>query len=79
MNIYNFSEIISSTVDKLVIAFGEDPFGNFWCFDYSDHDEQPSVVFWNHELAQTVSDYNFDFVSNSFSEFLNKIQEPHDE
>lgn len=78
MNIYNFSEIIDMNKERKMIAFGEDPFGNLWCFDYSDGNSQPCIVFWNHEMAHTISNYNPDFVSDSFQEFLNGFQESQD-
>ncbi|PGZ95431.1 1,3-beta-glucan synthase regulator [Bacillus pseudomycoides] len=37
------------TLPKHVIPFAFDPAGNLICFDYKDHEENPIVVFWEHE------------------------------
>lgn len=49
-----------------VIPFAKDPFGNFICFKYTDLDKC-EIVFYNHE------DQGIYFISNSFSEFINKL------
>lgn len=51
---------------KGVIPFARDAFGNFICFKYTDLDDY-EVVFYNHENQGIY------FVSNSFSEFINKL------
>ncbi|ANY65695.1 1,3-beta-glucan synthase regulator [Paenibacillus sp. BIHB 4019] len=39
------------TLPEKVIPFAFDPGGNLICFDYQKNNENPSVVFWNHEGA----------------------------
>ena len=76
MNIYNFSEIVDTNKKGKIIAFGEDPFGNYWCFDYSNNSVEPNIVFWDHEEAYTNPGYNPDFICDSFLDFLGSFQEP---
>ncbi len=39
------------TLPKKIIPFAFDPSGNLICFDYTDHEDNPIVVFWEHENA----------------------------
>ena len=39
------------TLPKKVIPFAFDPSGNLICFDYKDYEDNPIVVFWEHENA----------------------------
>lgn len=39
------------TLPKRIIPFAFDPSGNLICFDYQDHEDNPIVVFWEHENA----------------------------
>ncbi|MEI4803435.1 SMI1/KNR4 family protein [Bacillus sp. FJAT-51639] len=41
----------SDTLPKELIPFAFDPAGNLICFDYKNHEEDPIVVFWEHEDA----------------------------
>ncbi|EEL55266.1 SMI1 / KNR4 [Bacillus cereus Rock4-2] len=41
----------SDTLPKELIPFAFDPAGNLICFDYKNHEENPIVVFWEHEDA----------------------------
>ncbi|HDR7871966.1 MULTISPECIES: SMI1/KNR4 family protein [Bacillus] len=40
-----------ATLPNCVVPFGVDPAGNLICFDYKEHEENPIVVFWEHEGA----------------------------
>lgn len=40
-----------ATLPNGVVPFGIDPAGNLICFDYKNHEEDPIVVFWEHEDA----------------------------
>ncbi|WP_332651328.1 SMI1/KNR4 family protein [Lysinibacillus sp. 54212] len=40
-----------SSLPKGLVPFGFDPAGNLICFDYKDNDDNPIVVFWEHENA----------------------------
>lgn len=39
------------TLTKEILPIGFDPAGNLICFDYKNHEEDPIVVFWEHEDA----------------------------
>ncbi|MGG3283315.1 SMI1/KNR4 family protein [Paenibacillus solani] len=39
------------TLPKWIIPFAFDPSGNLLCFDYKEHEDNPIVVFWEHENA----------------------------
>ncbi|NMD71269.1 SMI1/KNR4 family protein [Bacillus sp. DNRA2] len=39
------------TIPKKIIPFAFDPSGNLICFDYKNHEDNPIVVFWEHENA----------------------------
>ncbi|WLR43227.1 SMI1/KNR4 family protein [Bacillus carboniphilus] len=39
------------TLPKKMVPIVYDPAGNLICFDYKDHEENPIVVFWEHEGA----------------------------
>ena len=54
-----------------LVPFAEDPFGNYFCFDYSES-TSPRVSFWDHEKEQLI------VVSDSFSSFLTMLYEPKD-
>lgn len=43
--------MIKDTLPTKIIPFAFDPAGNLICFDYKDHEEDPIVVFWEHENA----------------------------
>lgn len=59
-----------------VYPFAIDPFGNFICFDYRSHKENPSIVFWDHEKPDNENIYP---VCRSFTELLNKLYESQDD
>ena len=63
-NMFDWMKIIESNT---IIAFGQDPFGNAICFDFSGDKENPEVVFWNHELNK------FEFIANNYSNFINEL------
>ena len=48
VNVYNN---YLKTLPKKLVPFGFDPAGNLICFDYRNHEENPIVVFWEHEDA----------------------------
>ncbi len=74
-NIFNFSEIVSENCGKNLIAFGSDPFGNYWCFDYNSGNDEPVIVYYDHESAFEYEDYEPQFVCSSFRELLDNITE----
>ncbi|MBQ3138575.1 MAG: SMI1/KNR4 family protein [Ruminococcus sp.] len=78
-NIFNFSEIVSENCGKNLIAFGSDPFGNYWCFDYNNGNDEPVIVYYDHESAFEYEDYEPQFVCSSFRELLDNITESQEE
>ncbi|MGH1325927.1 SMI1/KNR4 family protein [Bacillus pretiosus] len=44
-------EIYKLTLPQNVFPIAIDPAGNLICFDYKEHEENPIVVFWEHEGA----------------------------
>ncbi|WP_373231865.1 SMI1/KNR4 family protein [Cohnella sp.] len=71
LEVYN--DIIDRLPDKKVIPFANDPFGNFICFDYRKDADNPSIVFWEHEIAFDSSDLSLLYVASSFSELLEML------
>ncbi|KLA27205.1 SMI1/KNR4 family protein [Bacillus cereus] len=41
----------NDTLPSALVPFAFDPAGNLICFDYKNHEEDPIVVFWEHEEA----------------------------
>ncbi|MFB6468425.1 SMI1/KNR4 family protein [Cytobacillus sp. Hz8] len=50
-NIVKNYEIYIDTLPKYVFPIADDPAGNLICFDYKNHENNPIVVFWEHENA----------------------------
>ena len=78
-NIFEYSEIVSENCGKDLVAFGSDPFGNYWCFDYNNENEEPVIVYYDHESAFEYEDYEPQFVCNTFRELLESITESQEE
>lgn len=49
------------------IPFGRDPGGNNFCFDYSESNAEPTIIFWNHEEDIFLK------VCSNFTDFLEKL------
>lgn len=60
-----------------VIPFGDDPFGNMYCFDYRKN-TLPIIVYWDHEMGVN-EEGQFCIVANNFTDFLNMLYEQEDE
>jgi hypothetical protein len=61
--------------DRLVegiYPFADDPFGNLLCFDYRKGDN-PTIVFWDHEVAFEDPEGALTYVADSFTELLSKL------
>lgn len=43
-----------NTLPNKVVPFAFDPAGNLICFDYKDHEDNPIVIFWEHENAWEI-------------------------
>lgn len=82
-------KMIKARLIEGLFPFGLDGAGNFFCFDYRKDKENPSIVFWKHELAVIETDYSpedlklfdlkqvqekaIEYVADSFTEFLDKL------
>lgn len=72
--------VIDDIQDRLVpkiIPFAADPFGNYICFDYRKNNN-PTVVFWDHEKAYENPDSGLLPICNTFSELEDKLYELED-
>lgn len=61
-------------LDEKIIPFANDPFGNYFCFDFRVSDSNPEIVFYDHETDPDEDDA-FTFVSNSFTSFLSNMKD----
>ncbi|QXE02894.1 SMI1/KNR4 family protein [Terribacillus sp. DMT04] len=50
-NIVKVYDNYVSSLPKDLVPFAFDPAGNLICFDYKNHENNPIVVFWEHENA----------------------------
>lgn len=63
LDIFEETEYLKNT--KL-IPIAEDPFGNLFCYDFSDGKSQ--IVFWNQEKFNDKK-----FVCNNFTQFMQML------
>ncbi|UOY92403.1 SMI1/KNR4 family protein [Ectobacillus sp. JY-23] len=68
-------EDICDRLPQHVYPFARDPFGNFICFFYKSIENQPNIVFWDHEKAAEDPQNSIFVVSDSFSALLNSLEE----
>lgn len=54
---------------KGYIPFGRDPGGNNFCFDFSNPEKSPKIVFWNHEIDSIYE------VAETFTDFIELLHE----
>ena len=67
-NINQIAEDILAYNVKL-FPFGDDSFGNYFCFAATQENQQAAVVFFDHETGkQTI-------LADTFQDFLDKLQE----
>ncbi len=78
-NILRMFELIQDRLPNKVIPFGRDAGGNMICFDYRKDKNNPTVVFWNHEVASQDVEKSIKFISNTFEEFLSMLHEADEE
>lgn len=50
-NIVKAYRTYAPTIPKKIVPFAFDPAGNLICFDYKNDENNPVVVFWEHENA----------------------------
>jgi hypothetical protein len=53
---------------KGAVPFGDDDFGNFFCFSWPEGAKEPEVCFFNHETAKLTH------VASTFDEFLSLLR-----
>lgn len=79
------------TLPEKIIPIAFDPAGNLICFDYKNHEDNPIVVFWEHEnaaekemlmeeglteeQAEERARENEFYVAATFTEFLDKLHD----
>ncbi len=69
---------VKDRLNKGVIPFADDPFGNLYCFDYRRNPASSTIIYWDHELEPDDED-QFVFVADSFTDLLNRLYEPDEE
>lgn len=74
--IISYMSSFDEELPKGIIPFGEDPFGNLYCFDYRSN-SQPTIAYWNHEDEMNANN-QFTYVAKNFSEFLYSLYLPED-
>jgi len=70
---YSLEAVYESSKSYLpadIIPFARDPFGNLICFDYRKEDNQPTLVFVDHEVQGEDPTYP---ICNTFTELLDKL------
>ncbi|WP_010247870.1 SMI1/KNR4 family protein [Acetivibrio cellulolyticus] len=91
---YNIVNTYINNKDRFmdgIYPFAIDPGGNYFCFDFRKDKNNPTIVFWNHEIAVNASDYDpedlkrfsleeaqeraMEKVCNSFSELLGMLHD----
>ena len=65
-NIFAAQEWLKSQIPSYLIAFANDPAGNYFCFDYSSPDNI-KIVYWEHENQNIVK------VCDHFSNLLDNF------
>lgn len=58
-----------------IVPFAGDPFGNEICFVYRQNKENPSMVFWDHEIAYVDPNEALSHICYSFTKLVNKLYE----
>ncbi len=72
MSLLEAVEAVSDRIPTKVISFGEDPFGNLYCFDYREG-SSPKVVYWDHEKAFNDPENSLTYIADSFTGFVNML------
>lgn len=66
--IYEYSK---EELPERIVPFGRDPFGNFLCFDYRSMQENPTIVFYDHESE--VEEEKIIYVCDTFTQLLSEL------
>ncbi len=70
-------QVYSDLRDRLpknVIPFAMDSFGNFICFDFRNDQNDPDIVFWDHELDNKGDPQTILKIDENLSDFLNTLR-----
>jgi hypothetical protein len=68
-NIWDTYDYLKERLQNGVMPFMSDQFGNYICFDYR-FANNPSIVFWDHELSEANPSKSISLVADGYSEFL---------
>ncbi|WLR43226.1 SMI1/KNR4 family protein [Bacillus carboniphilus] len=55
-NIVKMYQLVKERLPKRMLPIADDPAGNLICFDFKDHEDNPSIVFWNHEIVWGIDE-----------------------
>ncbi len=53
-NIIDVNKALKESLPQGVIAFANDDFGNYFCFDFRKEDAELSILFFEHEINRLV-------------------------
>jgi hypothetical protein len=76
--IVDYFESMRDILPSLIFPFAYDPSGNLLCLRYESSRQRPSVVFWDHELADTSPEEAITELADSFDELLASLHESAD-
>lgn len=71
--VLRYHQLIRDRLVGRVYPIASDPFGNAICLDYRGDRENPSIVFWDHEVACEDPEAALTYVAASFAEFLDML------
>lgn len=57
--------------EKSILPFADDPGGYFFCFDYRNQKDNPSIVLW---IRENTEEFDIVKVADSFEEFINNLK-----
>lgn len=66
-NVIDVTNTLEESLPNLVIPFADSPGGDYFCFDFRNSIDNPSIVFFFHELT---GDTAITPISDSFTSFL---------
>lgn len=70
-NIIDVKNDLKGRLPARIVPFADDNFGNYFCFDYRDSNEDPDIVFYEHE--ETDVGAAIKYLSDSFHKFINSL------
>jgi SMI1-KNR4 cell-wall len=69
---------IEDRLNEYLVPFAVLFAGDFLCFDYEEHPNNPKVVLWNHDLSDERKPHT-EFVANNLNAFLQMLYYKSDE